>query len=401
MTYYLLPRTSFLIHKYIDCISSNELPTIHYSSSLASYMYDIKTKLHTHEQDWDIYKKYTNPYEYIHSVVPMRKRSISKYKPLSRSYFKMIELINTFNLQYNETSIKTFHLAEGPGGFIEAFVDTRNNPNDLYVGMTLLDENNDVNIPAWKKSQNFLSKNPNVFIETGADNTGNILSIENLMYCREKYGSSMNVITADGGFDFSIDFNNQENAISKLLFAQMTFAVSMQKKKGTFILKIFDCYIEHSVDILYILSSFYDKVYIIKPQTSRYANSEKYLVCTGFLFDTNEHFFPFLLNAFEKMMQTNNNIHRFLTIPISYYFTTKVEEYNAIFGQQQIENIHYTISLIENKYKQDKIDNLIKINIQKCIQWCLKHNVEYNIMSITNQQINDYKPIDVITNVTA
>jgi 23S rRNA U2552 (ribose-2'-O)-methylase RlmE/FtsJ len=364
-------------------------------------MYDIKTKLHTHEQDWDIYKKYTNPYEYIHSVVPMRKKSISKYKPLSRSYFKMIELINTFNLQYNETSIKTFHLAEGPGGFIEAFVDTRNNPNDLYIGMTLLDENNDVNVPAWKKSQIFLSKNPNVFIETGADNTGNILSIENLMYCKEKYGSSMNVITADGGFDFSIDFNNQENAISKLLFAQMTYAVSMQKKKGTFILKIFDCYIEHSVDILYILSSFYDKVYIIKPQTSRYANSEKYLVCTGFLFDTNEHFFPFLLNAFEKMIQTSNNIHRFLTIPISYYFTTKVEEYNAIFGQQQIENIHYTISLIENKYKQDKIDNLIKINIQKCIQWCLKNNIEYNIMTITNQQINDYKPVDVITNVTA
>ena len=401
MTYYLLPRTSFLIHKYIDCISSNELPSIHYSNSLASYMYDIKTKLHAHEQEWDIYKKYTNPYEYIHSIVPMRKKSISKYKPLSRSYFKMIELINTFNLQYNETSIKTFHLAEGPGGFIEAFVDTRNNPNDLYIGMTLLDENNDVNIPAWKKSQNFLIKNPNVFIETGADNTGNILSIENLMYCKDKYGSSMNVITADGGFDFSIDFNNQENAISKLLFAQMTYAVSMQKKKGTFILKIFDCYIEHSLDILYILSSFYDKVYIIKPQTSRYANSEKYLVCTGFLFDTNEYFFPFLLNAFEKMTQTDNNIHRFLTIPISYHFTTKVEEYNAIFGQQQIENIHYTISLIENKYKQDKIDNLIKINIQKCIQWCLKHNVEYNIMTITNQQMNDYKHIDLITNMTA
>jgi len=149
----------------------------------------------------------------------------------------------------------------------------------------------------------------------------------------------------------------------------------MQKKEGTFILKIFDCFMEHSVDLLYILSSFYEKVYLIKPHTSRYANSEKYVVCKGFLFDTNKHFFPFLLNAFEKMLSDEQNIKRFLNIPVSYYFINKIEEYNAIFGQQQIENIHYTISLIENLYKQDKIDNLVKVNIQKCIQWCIKHNI--------------------------
>jgi hypothetical protein len=70
-------------------------------------------------------------------------------------------------------------------------------------------------------------------------------------------------------------------------------------------------------------------------------------------------------------------IYRFLNIPIYYYFINKLEEYNAILGQQQIENIHYTISLIEHKYKQDKIDNLIKINIQKCIQWCIKNSLPY------------------------
>ena len=148
---------------------------------------------------------------------------------------------------------------------------------------------------------------------------------------------------------------------------------------------------EHSVDLMYILSSFYDKTYIIKPQTSRYANSEKYIVCKDFLFDTNEHFFPFLYNAFEKMTNTNEPIYRYLNIPICYYFTNKLEEYNAILGQQQIENIHYTISLIEHKYKQEKIDNLIKINIQKCIQWSIKNGVEYNnIISNVNIFTNDY-----------
>ena len=391
MTYYLLPKTSFLIHKNIECIIQETPTEVKYSNSLSYYLYNIKKQIDKHEREWDIYKKYTNPYEYINSIVPYKKKSIAKHKPLSRSYYKMIEIMNTFNIDFSTSPIQSFHLAEGPGGFIEALLHKRNNKSDKYIGMTLIDNDNDPNIPAWKKTSDFLNKNQNVVIETGADNTGNILSLENLVYCKNKYGSSMDIITGDGGFDFSLDFNNQEISISRLLFAQMCFAVSMQKKRGIFILKIFDCFIEHSVDILYILSSFYDKVYIIKPQTSRYANSEKYIVCKDFLFDTSEHFFPFLYNAFDKMSNDELPVYRYLNLPICYYFINKLEEYNAILGQQQIENIHYTISLIEHKYKQDKIDNLIKINIQKCIQWCLKNNIEYNnIIGNINIFTNDY-----------
>jgi len=391
MTYYLLPKTSFLIHKNIECIIQETPTEVKYSNSLSYYLYNIKKQIDKHEREWDIYKKYTNPYEYINSIVPYKKKSIAKHKPLSRSYYKMIEIMNTFNIDFSTSPIQSFHLAEGPGGFIEALLHKRNNKSDKYIGMTLIDNDNDPNVPAWKKTSDFLNKNQNVLIETGADNTGNILSLENLVYCKNKYGSSMDIITGDGGFDFSLDFNNQEISISRLLFAQMCFAVSMQKKRGIFILKIFDCFIEHSVDILYILSSFYDKVYIIKPQTSRYANSEKYIVCKDFLFDTSEHFFPFLYNAFDKMSNDELPVYRYLNLPICYYFINKLEEYNAILGQQQIENIHYTISLIEHKYKQDKIDNLIKINIQKCIQWCLKNNIEYNnIIGNINIFTNDY-----------
>jgi 23S rRNA U2552 (ribose-2'-O)-methylase RlmE/FtsJ len=386
MTYYLLPKTSFLIHKYIDCISNDEQPYTFISNSLSCYLCEIKEKLDNHENEWDVFKKYTNPYEYIHTVVPFKKKSISSYKPLSRSYFKMLEIMNTFNINFGSKSIHSFHLAEGPGGFIEALCGTRKNKQDVYIGMTILDAVNDPNIPAWKKSDAFLRNNENVYVECGADNTGNILELQNFEYCRKMYGSSMDFITADGGFDFSLDFNKQEISISKLLFAQVCFAVTLQKKGGTFVLKIFDCFMEHTVDILYILSSFYDKVYITKPQTSRYANSEKYIVCKDFLFSNNDHFYPFLHSAFQKMsgVEEDKYVHRFLNIPLSYYFTIKLEEYNAIFGQQQIENIHYTISLIENKQKHEKIDNLIKINIQKCIQWCMKHNVEYNNLNVTN-----------------
>ena len=381
MTYYLVPKTTFLITKHIDCSIHDDPPNIIISHSLANYLYSLKEKIDIHEKDWDVYKKYTNPYEYIHSIIPYKKKCVSKYKPLSRSFFKMVEIVNTFNLNTFMQPIKCFHLAEGPGGFIEALLGLRKCKDDVYIGMTILDEINDSNIPAWKKSDYFLKSNENVFIEAGADNTGNILSIENFKYCRENYGNYMDFITGDGGFDFSFDFNNQEISISKLLFGQICYALVMQKKGGTFILKMFDCFMEHSVDLLYILAAFYDKVYITKPQTSRYANSEKYIVCKDFLFDNSESYYPNLLKAFENMMAMNEtqHIHRFLSIPISYYFLSKLEEYNAIFGQQQLENIHYTLSLIENAYKNDKINMLIKANIQKCIQWCSKNKIESNV----------------------
>jgi hypothetical protein len=249
-----------------------------------------------------------------------------------------------------------------------------------------MDDKNDPNIPAWKKTDIFLRNNKNVFIEYGADNTGNILSLENLIGCKEKYKSSMEFITADGGFDFSIDFNKQEMNIAKLLFAQVCYAITMQKKDGCFVLKIFDCFMQHSTDILYILSSFYNKVYMMKPNTSRHANSEKYIVCKEFMYSSCDSFFPYIHNAFGKMMASNDvpnlNVSRFLNIQIPLYYSSKVEEYNAIFGQQQIENIHYTITMLDNKHNQDKIDALVKGNIQKCIQWCTKYGVQYTPLNM-------------------
>ena len=107
---------------------------------------------------------------------------------------------------------------------------------DTYTGITIIDENNTQNVPGWKKTKHFLNQNKNVLIEYGQDKTGNILSIDNFVYCKEKYGSSMDLITGDGGFDFSEDFNNQEVNIAALLFAQIAFALCLQKKNGKFVL---------------------------------------------------------------------------------------------------------------------------------------------------------------------
>ena len=407
MLFYLLPGLNSPLYPHLRFDVSDDPPIDMISHSLAHFLYDIKEKISSREKDWDIYKKYTNGYEYIHSMVQSKKKSVSKYKPLSRSYFKMVELVHDFHLLPDignvdagsanvfskknnargrvgpSTPIRTFHLAEGPGGFIEAVVNLRKNPGDSYIGMTILDEHQNHSIPAWKKSEFFLYSNPNVSTETGIDGTGDILSLANFDHCAAKYASSMDFITADGGFDFSTDFNKQEIQMARLLFAQIAFALALQKHDGHFVLKMFDCFYTATLDLLYLLSSFYKTVYIAKPQTSRPGNSEKYVVCKGFRPVSSIGFLHHLRRVFSDMTQTGY-VCRFLTVPIPLFFSVRVEEYNSIFGQQQIENIHTTLLMVDKPPKQDRIDYLVKTNISKCIQWCIRYNVPYNVFTATN-----------------
>jgi 23S rRNA U2552 (ribose-2'-O)-methylase RlmE/FtsJ len=393
MIHFQLPRNTPDLYSFLTCkltTTAQESPDI--SGSLSYYLGDIKQRIQLHADNWDIYKRYTNPYEYIHTCVPNKKKSVAKRKPLSRSYFKMVELTSFFRLldvrsiTSSKSGIRSFHLAEGPGGFIEALSHMRENKLDTYTGMSILDDVNDTNVPAWKKSQQFLRENRNVHIENGADGTGNILKLDNFEYCKNKYGRSMHIVTGDGGFDFSSDFNNQEHHIIKLLFGQIVYALVMQCEGGCFILKMFDCFTHPTIDMLALLSSCYEKVYITKPQTSRYANSEKYLVCKGFLNIPLEKMYPLLHGAFSQLLLSDSRqrIERFFNIPMSLLFTMKIEEYNAIFGQQQIENIHYTLFLIESYHKNDKVEGLIKKNVQKCVLWCEKYNVSFHNIANTN-----------------
>ena len=352
------------------------------SKTLHKYLNNSKTEIDTHYNKWDQVKRFTNPYEYIHTQIPNYKLSVSKYKPLSRSYFKFIEMSNTFSLLNDfesNNSINSFHLAEGPGGFIEAIVNLRKNANDKYYGMTLI--NSDVNVPGWQKSQHFLSKNSNVFIEKGISETGDLLDSDNIVTIYEKYRNSMEIITGDGGFDFSVDFNQQEKISAKLIFAQICYAIIMQKRGGHFVLKFFDTFTRATIEMIYILNTFYDEVYITKPNTSRYANSERYIVCKYF---KKVHVADYL-SVFQDMlmlMTSNSYVDSLLNIKIPYYFITKMEEINAILGQQQLETIVNTLSLIQNNSKDinNKIEQMISNNIQKCSTWCLKNNVNYNKM---------------------
>ena len=103
MSYYKLPFLDEIINersiniKFIKYDSIEDITNIVVSNpSLHFYLRQSKEQINNNYKEWDVYKKFTNPYEFIHTNYD-KKNYISTLKPLSRAYYKMIELINVFN----------------------------------------------------------------------------------------------------------------------------------------------------------------------------------------------------------------------------------------------------------------------------------------------------------------
>ena len=192
----------------------------------------------------------------------------------------------------------------------------------------------------------------------------------------------MDIITGDGGFDFSNDYNNQEKNAFRLIFTQVAYAVTMQKHNGHFILKIFDMFERSTIELIYLLSCLYENVYISKPFTSRYANSEKYVVCKSFKYNNTDELsnkFVGVLKCFESLDFEKYQISSILNLKIHSFYMNQIKEINAILAHQQIDNILNTIKIITHKdRKNDKIQSLKSHNIQKCMTWCINNKIAYN-----------------------
>ena len=361
------------------------------NKSLSKYLTHIKEKIDKYPSEWNYNKKYTNIYEFIHTSLGINNHCISQLKPISRAFYKLVEIINTMNLleNYKYKKMKTFHLAEGPGGFIEAFSYLRNNKDDIYYGTTLIDKT-DKSIPYWKKSS--IVSDTNIIIENGCDNTGNLYNKDNFLYFNDKYYDQFDFVTADGGIDFSADFDKQEIMAIKLIFCEIFYAMSILKTGGTFILKVFDIFHKSSIECIYLLSIMFGEVYVMKPKTSRTANSEKYIVCKDF--DATHR--DSLIDKFYKILMVYNQMEdnivlsEFLDVKMNHFFINKIQEINSIIGNKQIKNILTTLKLIENNEKKnEKIASFKNENVQKCISWCIKNNIPYN---------KKFKPANIFLN---
>lgn len=332
---------------------------------------------------WDDAKKITNEYEFIFSSFKSYHTStLTVKRPLSRAYFKLWEMLHRFSVLESQKSYNTAHIAEGPGGFIEAICDY----SDMYnvhleniYGITLIEDN--MKVPKWKLKENYLSRYP-IHIDHGTENNGDMYVLENIDDFVNRVVNKCDFITADGGFDFSNDFNRQEEDSYSLMLSEMYTAIRIQNTNGNFILKVFDLFSLDTLYLISIVSVLYESFSIVKPITSRPANSEKYILFQTFKSD--ESLQAEVLSTLREAISTKNkNIvasccHAHTVIKV----LKQITYYNIYYTCRQMLYIKKTLSTMQkiasstHNNAKSHIKTTLHTNKQKCKLWCQKFKLK-------------------------
>jgi len=335
------------------------------------------------EGKWDDYKKITNPFEYIFLSWNRRtSRSVATRQPLSRSFFKMIELWKIIGiteaikpLVAKDGGLVTAHSAEGPGGFIEACTVITQRQGWEYKHATAITLRSEAkNVPGWRKANKFLETWSQIEINDGADGTGNILTQANreayVKRTLEKTPTGVHVYTADGGFDFSSDFNAQEDTVMPLLFAEVYLGLKVLAKGGILIIKCFDTTEQSTLDLIWVLSRAFFTWGVVKPCTSRAGNAERYLVGKGFLGATDD-----ITTVIEQYMAKGDYDRPIISSQHCQKYKEMIQqlyEIQCTIEHTEIEVINDTLNLIK-KADSGLIKRLVRDNVIRSIQWCETH----------------------------
>lgn len=337
-------------------------------------LFESKTRIDHNIEIWDKNKKKKNQYELVYVSNRNKYYNVANYVPISRSYFKMWEILYDINfLEIVNTNawcgIKTNHIAEGPGGFIEGVINycIKYNIHIEEINAITLKEEDAIDTPNWDIAMNMIKDN-NINIHYGKDLTGNIYNIENILDYVIKVGkNTCSIVTADGGIDYSVDYNKQEQLSYRLILCEIVIALSIQIVNGTFIFKIFDISTQFTLELLYILSKCYKEIIITKPNTSRMANSEKYVICKGFIGieTSNINILYNAVDIFEKDFPFS-----LVYGEIDKTFINLIMEYNSDYINNQINNINNTLKpTIHDEYI---------LQIKSSYLWCGKYDIQIN-----------------------
>ena len=358
MSYYILPKINHIINvNPKDDINYELKPYISYS--LYNYYNHVRSEIEKNlycENDtsdntctnYEELIKIVNPYEYIFSKVAGSKFSVSKLKEKSNIFYEFLEVSTTINIfeLYKNHIVKALYFTPNYNDVIECFEMLRENFDDE---ISYFDEINEENMKSLSDSKfNFL------FIETNSNDFKKYIT--NLIEC------------------MMLIFRNQESG-------------------GSCVIKMSHIFHKPTVDILYLLSSLYEKVYILKPNTSNITTFDKYIICKNFQRDESRLLRYkcnyYRLIVFLKKLEYKNIIS-ILDFDIPKLFLMKLYDMNIIIGHQQLESLNTVLNILKNKNREDKIETIKKNNIQKSISWCEKYKIPCNKFS---EKTNIFLPI--------
>jgi hypothetical protein len=326
MNYYIIPKTNINIQFNIK--EENGIITPYISNSIFYHINDMQCQIDNlkYNDDAELVDeicKIMHPYCFIYSNVPDSLLSVNKLDSNNPVIFELIEILHYFRLKdLFQTNIINYGIFSNNNLITDLF--------DLYK---------DVSLNAIVSSKLFdIQFNENIKLD--------------LIICEmtENYCRSIILI--------------------------LLIILHCQTNNGMMIIKLGSIYEKIIVEFIFILSSFYNKVYLMKPNVSDINNGDKYLICINYTNNNNNiilinYLFNYVSLSFNSLIDNKIPLH----------FTNKLEEINAIIGNQQLDVYDQIINMYNNKNRDEKIENIKRLHIQKSVMWCDKYGVPCNKFS--------------------
>jgi 23S rRNA U2552 (ribose-2'-O)-methylase RlmE/FtsJ len=374
---------------------TSNVPQINDELETNSVLETQKLKLdHINKNIWLHISFLANPFEYIHPKITKftkHERVVSGRKPISRAYYKMAEILNVFpifethmnhtNFTYREPykntnmerSFVTAHLAEGPGGFIQAVMDRRSdkkyNTDDVYHGITL-DCNN--------KNKRFVRPDSRINIHYGNITHPSVIAEFALTFASKK----AYLVTADGGLNNVKKESVQEQLHTHLVFSEIVNAVGIQAIGGCFVCKIYDINTNVTADMIHLLSFWYSDVYLFKPESSRPINAEKYIVCLGFNgISTSMYARLMLLKQRWSDVDANGDMNvatmtKYVSSICSCTFENQsIRDFNFLYSQQQQRFIEFSLHSMVYLTNDTFLYKIQNEQLVRSVDWCTRNGV--------------------------
>lgn len=191
-----------------------------------------------------------------------------------------------------------------------------------------------------------------------------------------------------------------------ILLKILYIIINSQIIGGFSVFKINNIFSHVIIEFLFVLSNLYDnKIIIFKPLSGSNISNERFIICKNFniknvsQYQTLNNDLIDILNI--KNSQIKNPLtepepqpqhfepNSFLNIDVPLFFLNKIEECNIIIGHSQLDYLYKIINNLKFNLKNiDKIENIKKSNIKKCMAWCEKYQMPYNKIENSERSIN-------------
>jgi len=229
-------------------------------------------------------------------------------KIVSNAWLKMWELIHLDKLiNTSDKTFTSFHNAEFPGSFIFAvnhYVKTYAPDMDhkWYASSLVDNQNTEQNNSALVDEYGMAKIHGQNWI-MDKNNNGDVTNVKSLLHMNEiimekTNNEGVNLYTSDISSGQMVD---QEDKEAILNAGQIVAGIMTLKKGGNMVTKQFTFFHKYTLSLMGILTKCFKIVKVVKPITSRPANSEVYLVCLDYYGkDSCKDIITMILNSIEK-----------------------------------------------------------------------------------------------------